>query len=44
VTVRLNPYLRFRDNAHEAMTFYHSVLGGDRYVPTLSLSMTEEPN
>jgi PhnB protein len=28
LTVRLNPYLRFRDNAREAMTFYNSVLGG----------------
>ncbi|MFE6995829.1 VOC family protein [Microbacterium sp. NPDC057659] len=24
----LNPYLSFRDNAREAMTFYQSVLGG----------------
>lgn len=24
----LAPYLSFRDNAHEAMTFYQSVLGG----------------
>jgi PhnB protein len=29
LTVRLNPYLRFRDNAREAMTFYNSVLGGE---------------
>jgi len=25
---RLNPYLSFRDNAREAMTFYQSVFGG----------------
>jgi PhnB protein len=25
---RLNPYLSFRDNAREAMEFYHSVFGG----------------
>ncbi|WP_347177833.1 VOC family protein [Microbacterium dauci] len=25
----LNPYLSFRDNAREAMTFYQSVLGGE---------------
>ncbi len=25
---RLNPYLGFRDNAREAMQFYHSVFGG----------------
>ncbi len=29
MTVRLNPYLSFRDNAKEAMTFYHSVFGGE---------------
>ncbi len=26
---RLNPYLSFKDNAREAMTFYHSVFGGN---------------
>jgi PhnB protein len=25
----LNPYLNFRDNAREAMDFYHSVFGGE---------------
>lgn len=34
MTVRLNPYLNFRDNAREAMTFYHSVLGGELNVST----------
>ena len=29
MTVRLKPYLRFRDSAREAMTFYHSALGGE---------------
>jgi PhnB protein len=29
MTTRLNPYLSFRDNAREAMAFYHSVFGGD---------------
>jgi PhnB protein len=29
VTTRLNPYLSFRDNAREAMDFYHSVFGGE---------------
>jgi PhnB protein len=28
MTVQLNPYLSFQDNAREAMTFYQSVLGG----------------
>lgn len=27
--VTLNPYLNFRDNAREAMEFYHSVFGGE---------------
>ncbi len=26
--IRLNPYLSFRDNAREAMTFYQTVFGG----------------
>ena len=29
MTVRLNPYLSFRDSAREAMTFYQGVLGGE---------------
>jgi PhnB protein len=36
MTVRLNPYLSFRDNAREAMTFYQSVLGGDLTVSTFA--------
>ena len=28
MTVRLNPYLNFRDTARSAMEFYHSVFGG----------------
>jgi PhnB protein len=34
MTVRLNPYLGFRDNAREAMTYYQSVLGGELTVST----------
>jgi len=34
MTVRLNPSLSFRDNAREAMTFYHSVFGGELSVST----------
>jgi PhnB protein len=34
MTVRLNPYLSFRDNAREAMTFYQSVLGGELAITT----------
>ncbi|MET0725990.1 MAG: VOC family protein [Leifsonia sp.] len=33
----LNPYLSFRDNAREALEFYHSVFGGE-----LTLSTYEE--
>jgi PhnB protein len=29
VTVQLNPYLTFRDNAKQAMEFYQSVFGGE---------------
>jgi PhnB protein len=34
MTVRLNPYLNFKDSAREAMTFYQSVLGGELTVST----------
>jgi PhnB protein len=34
MTVRLNPYLNFRDDAREAMTYYHSIFGGDLTVST----------
>ena len=34
--VNLNPYLSFRDNAHEAMTFYQSVFGGELHVTTFA--------
>ncbi len=30
----LNPYLSFRDNAKEAMTFYQSVFGGELTIST----------
>jgi PhnB protein len=36
MTVRLNPYLSFRDNAREAMTFYESVFGGELTVSTFA--------
>jgi PhnB protein len=29
MTARLNPYLSFRDNAREALTFYQEVFGGE---------------
>jgi PhnB protein len=33
-TTQLNPYLSFRDNARDAMEFYHSVFGGELTVNT----------
>lgn len=45
MTVRLNPYLNFRDNARDAMTFYHSVLGGELTVSTFSdFHASEDPS
>jgi PhnB protein len=34
MSVRLNPYLGFRDNAREAMEFYRSVFGGELTMST----------
>lgn len=36
MTVRLNPYLSFRDDARQAMEFYESVFGGDLTVSTFA--------
>jgi PhnB protein len=36
MTTKLNPYLSFRDNAREAMEFYHSVFGGQLDVSTFA--------
>jgi PhnB protein len=36
MSVQLNPYLSFRDNAREAMEFYRSVFGGDLTVSTFA--------
>ena len=44
MTVRLNPYLNFQDNAREAMTFYQSVLGGELAVSTFGdFHASEDP-
>ena len=41
---RLNPYLNFRDQAREAMTFYHSVFGGELNVSTFGeYGMSDDP-
>ncbi|MET3921036.1 VOC family protein [Arthrobacter sp. UYEF20] len=40
----LNPYLGFRDNAKDAMTFYQSVFGGDLAMSTFGdYHATEDP-
>jgi PhnB protein len=45
MTVRLNPYLNFKDSAREAMTFYQSVLGGDLTISTFGeFHASEDPS
>jgi len=34
MTSRLNPYISFRDNAREAITFYQDVFGGELVINT----------
>ncbi|NMO04527.1 VOC family protein [Gordonia sp. TBRC 11910] len=43
MTVRLNPYLSFRDNARDAMEFYRSVLGGELEVMTFEQMPGSDP-
>ena len=44
MSVRLNPYLSFRDNAREAMTFYRSVFGGELTISTFGdFHASEDP-
>lgn len=42
MTTRLNPYLGFRDNARQAIEFYHSVFGGELTVSTFGESQTTD--
>jgi PhnB protein len=45
MTVRLNPYLNFRNDAREAMTFYQSVLGGELTLNTYAdFHASEDPS
>lgn len=45
MTTRLNPYLGFRDNASEAMDFYHSVFGGELAKNTFAdFQASEDPS
>lgn len=42
---RLNPYLSFRTNAREAMTFYQSVFGGELAIYTFAeFHASEDPD
>jgi PhnB protein len=44
MTVGLNPYLSFRDDAREAMAFYHSIFGGELTVSTFGeFQASEDP-
>ncbi len=44
MTVRLTPYLNFRDTARDALEFYHSVFGGSMDVSTYSeIPMFDDP-
>ena len=36
MTTQLSPYLSFRDNARQAMDFYHSVFGGELTASTFA--------
>lgn len=41
---RLNPYISFRDNARDAMTFYQSVFGGELTLSTFAeYQASEDP-
>jgi PhnB protein len=45
MSTTLNPYLSFRDNAREAMTFYQSVFGGTLESSTFAdMGMAEDPS
>ena len=44
MSMRLNPYLSFRDDAREAMTFYKSVFGGELTLSTFGdFHASEDP-
>ncbi|WP_284974614.1 VOC family protein [Arthrobacter sp. efr-133-TYG-104] len=44
MATRLNPYISFRDNARDAITFYQSVFGGELNVSTFGdFQANEDP-
>ncbi len=45
MSTKLNPYLNFKDNARQAMEFYHSVFGGDLQMQTFQeFHAAEDPS
>lgn len=45
MTTKLNPYLSFKDDAREAMNFYHSVFGGNLTAQTFKeLNAAQSPS
>ena len=44
MAVQLNPYISFRDNARQALEFYHSVFGGTLNLSTFAeFGMSDDP-
>jgi PhnB protein len=45
MTIRLNPYISFKNNAREAIEFYHSVFGGELTINTFAdLHASQDPS
>ena len=45
MAIRLTPYLSFKDNAREAMEYYHSIFGGELRVSTFKeLNASQDPS
>ncbi|WP_426002739.1 VOC family protein [Paenarthrobacter sp. NyZ202] len=44
MTIRLNPYISFRDNARDAINFYESVFGGELTLSTFGdFQVSDDP-
>jgi PhnB protein len=45
MAIQFTPYLSFKDNARQAMEYYHSIFGGDLRVSTFKeLSASQDPS
>src|SRR5665213_3665979 len=45
MTIRLNPYIGFKDNARDAIEFYHSIFGGELTINTFAeLHASQDPS